>query len=79
MAAAELTTVVSLINYANRFKLADSAVFANDDPEKPSLLAVIDFHGGVTLATQDAPDLLEYLDETPGSFAVPRYGAHTAR
>src|SRR5258707_1381841 len=42
---AELTTVPALIDYLNRFKTPDTALFAFDDPSKPALLGVIDFHG----------------------------------
>lgn len=44
-AAAKVTTVASFIEYLNRFKAADSAVFAIDDASKPSLLGIADFHG----------------------------------
>lgn len=41
---AKMTSVTSLIDYLNRFKTPDSAVFAVDT-EKPSLTGVIDYHG----------------------------------
>lgn len=44
-ATAKVTTISSFIDYLNRFKTADSAIFAKDDPGNPSLSAVIDFHG----------------------------------
>lgn len=44
-ATAKVTTVASFIDYVNRFKAADTAIFAIDDASKPSLLAVVDFHG----------------------------------
>ena len=43
--SAEHTSVDSFIDYMNRFKRDDSAVFVMDAPEKPGLLGVIDFHG----------------------------------
>lgn len=43
--AAKMTTVGSFIDYVNRFKTADSAIFAVDSADKPSLLGVIDYHG----------------------------------
>lgn len=43
-ASVQATTIQSLIDYVNRFKSADSAVFA-DDGQKPSLTAILDFHG----------------------------------
>lgn len=44
-AAARVTTVASFIDYLNRFKSADSAIFAIDDAASPSLLGIVDFHG----------------------------------
>lgn len=44
-AFARTTTVQSFIDYVNRFRTADTAIFALDDPTKPSLLGVLDFHG----------------------------------
>lgn len=41
---ASLSTLDSLIAHANRFKDRDSALFAKDDPENPSLTAVLDYH-----------------------------------
>lgn len=41
---ARLTTVDSLIDHVNRFKDADSALFAVDDRTKPSITAVLDYH-----------------------------------
>ena len=43
--AAKLDTVTSLNDYLNRFKTDTSAVFVDEAPEKPSVLAVIDYHG----------------------------------
>ncbi len=42
---AAVTTVLSFVDYINRFKTADTAVFATDDPSSPSIQAVVDFHG----------------------------------
>jgi len=39
-----LTTIESFIAHTNRFKDADSALFGDSNPEKPSLLAVLDYH-----------------------------------
>lgn len=44
-ASAKVTTVASFIEYVNRFKAADSAIFAIDDASRPSLLGIVDFHG----------------------------------
>ncbi len=41
---AVLTNLDSLIAHTNRFKDADSVVFANDDPDHPALSAVLDYH-----------------------------------
>jgi len=41
---AEMTALASFIAHVNRFKDADSAIFANRDPKAPSLLAVIDYN-----------------------------------
>lgn len=77
-AAALTTTVGSFIDYVNRFKIADSAVFLKDDPLKSSLLGVIDFHGGSPDQTVTAVHVSS-TDSTPGSWATPRFGAHTVR
>lgn len=44
-AAAKVTTVSSFIDYLNRFKTTDTAIFAVDDAQKPMLLGVVDYHG----------------------------------
>lgn len=41
---AEFTAIESLIDHVNRFKDADSALFAVDDRSKPSITAVLDYH-----------------------------------
>lgn len=41
---AELTDLKSFIAYVNRFKDADSAIFAKNDINNPSLTAIIDYH-----------------------------------
>lgn len=41
---ARMTTVESFVDHVNRFKDADSVIFANDDPTSPSLTAVLDYH-----------------------------------
>nr|WP_255630932.1 DUF2303 family protein [Novosphingobium sp. FKTRR1] len=39
-----LTRVDSLIDHVNRFRTADTALFAADSKDRPSLVAVIDYH-----------------------------------
>jgi uncharacterized protein YfdQ (DUF2303 family) len=41
---AELGTLQSFIDHANRFKDDDSAIFASDDPKTPQLVSVLDYH-----------------------------------
>jgi uncharacterized protein YfdQ (DUF2303 family) len=41
---ATLTDIESFIDHANRFKDADSAIFARDDRKSPSLTAVLNYH-----------------------------------
>lgn len=41
---AAMLTLDSLIEHANRFKDADSALFANDDRKAPSITSVLDYH-----------------------------------
>lgn len=41
---AQFTTLGSLIEHANRFRDEHSALFACDEPEKPSITAVLDYH-----------------------------------
>lgn len=43
--AAKVTTIDSFVDYVNRFKTPDSAIFAADSDDHPSLLCVLDFHG----------------------------------
>jgi hypothetical protein len=42
---APLTQIQSLVDYLLRFKRPDSVLFANDNPAKPSLFGIVDFHG----------------------------------
>ena len=42
---ARVSTVDSLIDYVQRFKNPDTALFADDDPREPKLLAIVDYHG----------------------------------
>lgn len=42
--SATLTSIESLIDHVNRFKDADSALFAVDDRANPSITAVLDYH-----------------------------------
>jgi hypothetical protein len=44
-ASAKATTVDSFVDYLNRFKTPDSAIFAADDATNPALTAIVDFHG----------------------------------
>lgn len=41
---AKLVELASLIDHVNRFKDADSALFAVPDPKRPELVAVLDYH-----------------------------------
>lgn len=41
---ATFTNIASLVEHANRFKGLNSILFANDDPEKPSISCVLDYH-----------------------------------
>jgi uncharacterized protein YfdQ (DUF2303 family) len=45
---AKLTSLASFIEHTNRFKDAESAVFADDTPKAPKLLSVLDYHAGGT-------------------------------
>jgi uncharacterized protein YfdQ (DUF2303 family) len=40
----EVTTIDSFVDHVKRFADEDSAIFANDDPKSPALLAVLDYH-----------------------------------
>jgi hypothetical protein len=42
---AKTTYVPSFIDYVNRFKTPDSAIFVNGDVSAPQLLGVVDYHG----------------------------------
>lgn len=48
---ATMTSLDSFIAHINRFGDSDSAVFANDSHDSPSLTAVLDYHRKDTLAT----------------------------
>jgi len=41
---AVMLDLTSFLAHVNRFKTPSSAIFANDDPEEPSLTAVLDYH-----------------------------------
>jgi uncharacterized protein YfdQ (DUF2303 family) len=41
---ANLGTLQAFIDHANRFKDDDSAIFASDDPKRPQLTSVLDYH-----------------------------------
>jgi uncharacterized protein YfdQ (DUF2303 family) len=60
---AQLTTIESFIAHANRFKGTNSAVFADDNPDAPKLLSVIDYHE----ASAGSPRFCEHR----GSYAFP--------
>jgi hypothetical protein len=49
------------------------------DSDKPSLLAVIDYHGGTDREQPADGSGIQVGDETPGSIALPRFGSHTVR
>lgn len=65
---AQLTTLDSLITWANRFKAENSVLYALNDGEKPSLTCIADYH----LAGAAS------IDPTSGDPAA-RHGAHRAR
>ncbi len=44
LGTAHMLSLDSLIDHANRFKDGDSVLFANDDRNRPSLTAVLDYH-----------------------------------
>lgn len=60
---ATLTRIESFIGHVNRFKTEHSAIFAGDDPKRPSLTAVLDYHQSVS---------------SYGIDAVPDFGRHRA-
>ncbi|WP_044558699.1 DUF2303 family protein [Azospirillum sp. B4] len=47
---AVVTQAESLVDYVNRFKLAESALFLTDNPTEPALTAIIDYHGATAPA-----------------------------
>lgn len=49
------TTAQSFADYMNRFRRDASAVFAMDDPAKPRLLGMLDYHERDEVAMEDAP------------------------
>jgi hypothetical protein len=63
---ATMKTLDSLIAHTNRFKDADSALFADPNTDKPSLTAVLDYHQQVN--AHDGND----SDHVP----LPRFGKH---
>lgn len=66
-AAADLTTLDSLIAYVKRFRNHSTALFAQDEPTAPQLLAVLDYHAAVTPPP---------ADDCPSS--LPIFCTHTA-
>lgn len=53
---ARMTSIVSFVNHINRFGDEDSAVFACDDRENPSLTAVLNYHRADRLPDEEAAD-----------------------
>lgn len=54
---ARLTTLASFVDHTNRFRQANSAVFACDDMTKAKLTTVFDYHPGVTDDVDEARNL----------------------
>ncbi|WP_431860222.1 DUF2303 family protein [Azospirillum sp.] len=64
----------SFIGHVNRFKDADTALFANADRNAPSLLAVLDYHERVNVVINVAGEEDSAPEFRPG--ALPRFGKH---
>lgn len=60
---ASLTTLASLIDWANRFKGENSALFADRDPGKPSLTCIADYHlaGAATIDAETGDPTARHL------------------
>jgi hypothetical protein len=77
---AVLNDVASFVAHANRFKNAESALFANNDPSKPGIACVFDYHQRVNTTTRHLiaedplaePDIVEVFN----SFALPNWMQH---
>lgn len=69
---AELTRLESLIDHVNRFKDADSALFANEYRPAPSLTAVLDYHESVNAVR----GIVDEVEAIAGLDANPRFGKH---
>lgn len=50
----QLTTLQSFVDLVNRFKQANSAIFARDSADAPGLLAVFDYHPAVAEGVDEA-------------------------
>ena len=57
---AKLSALDSFIGHVNRFKNTNTAIFANDDRDQPSLKAVIDYHHSVEGET-DSSVVAEFM------------------
>lgn len=69
----------SFIAHVNRFKDADTALFADASRERPSLLAVIDYHERVNFADADFAEVGadgETAAKVHRTDAKPRFGKH---
>lgn len=73
--AATMLSLDSLIEHVNRFKDAESAIFADDNRAAPSLTAIYDYHerandGDIATALADATDIARNMLHR-ASFAFP--------
>lgn len=64
-------TLASFIAHANRFRDADTALFAHGDMAVPSLTAVFDYHQALTMTDADGVVIDRGL-----AGALPRFGEH---
>lgn len=69
---AMLVELESLIQHANRFSDADSALFAQPHPTAPTLTAVLDYHRANTIPTEKG------VPSGPQVIGEPRFGRHRA-
>ncbi|WP_337846791.1 DUF2303 family protein [Sphingomonas sp.] len=67
---ATMTDLASFIAHVNRFSTPESALFACDDRDRPSLRAVLDYHDRVNVGDGDADF---------GANALPQHGRHGTR
>lgn len=76
---AQLQELASLIDHVNRFKDADSALFAKADPKAPTLMAVLDYHRRRNVYPSEHAELTtEDLPEPMSNLGEPRFGSHRA-